>query len=68
MDGRVSGLGLFLVKARQPHSQSPIMDVFKSLINLWSAAQQAPPIVNGMKLVVLGGTVETARKVSSSAW
>lgn len=25
-------------------------------------------VIDGMKLVVLGGTVETARRVSSSAW
>lgn len=40
------------------------MDALKSLVTplLGSSA------VDGMKLVVLGGTVETARRVSSAAW
>ncbi|KAI6040225.1 P-loop containing nucleoside triphosphate hydrolase protein [Pisolithus marmoratus] len=36
------------------------MDALKSLVQ--------PLVIDGMKLVVLGGTVETARRVSSSAW
>jgi len=44
------------------------MDAFKSLIQPLVAGAGASSVVDGMKLVVLGGTVETARRVSSSAW
>lgn len=46
----------------------PIMDVFKSLIQPLVGGTAGSSVVDGMKLVVLGGTVETARRVSSSAW
>jgi len=46
------------------------MDVFKSLIQpiVGGGGGGGSSVVDGMKLVVLGGTVETARRVSSSAW
>lgn len=44
------------------------MDVFKSLIQPLVGGTAGSSVVDGMKLVVLGGTVETARRVSSSAW
>ncbi|KIJ50430.1 hypothetical protein M422DRAFT_777141 [Sphaerobolus stellatus SS14] len=40
------------------------MDVLKSVLGPMGASG----VVDTMKLVVLGGTVETARRVSSSAW
>ncbi|KAF9444492.1 P-loop containing nucleoside triphosphate hydrolase protein [Macrolepiota fuliginosa MF-IS2] len=44
------------------------MDAFKSLIQPLVGGVGGSSVVDGMKLVVLGGTVETARRVSSSAW
>ncbi|KAF8710150.1 hypothetical protein AX14_010622 [Amanita brunnescens Koide BX004] len=44
------------------------MDVLKSLIQPLVGGAGASSVVDGMKLVMLGGTVETARRVSSSAW
>lgn len=46
------------------------MDAFKSLVQplVGGGAGAGSGIMDGMKLVVLGGTVETARRVSSSAW
>ena len=41
------------------------MDLFKSLVTPFAGSSG---MVDGMKLVVLGGTVETARRISSSAW
>ena len=44
------------------------MDALKSLIQPLVGGAGASSVVDGMKLVMLGGTVETARRVSSSAW
>jgi len=45
------------------------MDVFKSLVQpIVGGGGGGSSVVDGMKLVVLGGTLETARRVSSSAW
>lgn len=44
------------------------MEVFKSLVQPFVGNVAGNSVVDGMKLVVLGGTVETARRVSSSAW
>jgi len=45
------------------------MDVFKSLIQpIVGGGGGGSSVVDGMKLVMLGSTVETARRVSSSAW
>jgi len=46
------------------------MDVFKSLIQpiVGGGGGGGSSVVDGMKLVMLGSTVETARRVSSSAW
>ncbi|KAH9484752.1 putative mitochondrial chaperone BCS1-B [Psilocybe cubensis] len=44
------------------------MDAFKSLIQPLVGGHGGSSVIDGMKLVVLGGTVETARRVSSSAW
>jgi len=44
------------------------MDVLKSLIQPLVGGAGTSSVVDGMKLVMLGGTVETARRVSSSAW
>lgn len=44
------------------------MEVFKSLVQPFVGNVASNSVVDGMKLVVLGGTVETARRVSSSAW
>jgi chaperone BCS1 len=44
------------------------MDALKSLVQPLMGGAGASSVVDGMKLVVLGGTVETARRVSSSAW
>jgi len=41
------------------------MEAFKSLVQPLVGGSG---VVDGMKLVVLGGTVETARRLSSSAW
>ena len=45
-----------------------VMDVLKSLVQPLVGGAGGSSVVDGMKLVVLGGTVETARRVSSSAW
>jgi chaperone BCS1 len=44
------------------------MDTLKSLVQPLVTGYGSSSLVDGMKLVVLGGTVETARRVSSSAW
>lgn len=44
------------------------MDALKSLVSPLVGGMAGSSMVDGMKLVVLGGTVETARRVSSSAW
>ncbi|QRV79585.1 mitochondrial chaperone BCS1 [Ceratobasidium sp. AG-Ba] len=47
------------------------MDMFSavsSLVSPFVGGGSSGGMVDGMKLVVLGGTVETARRVSSSAW
>ncbi|KAJ7457830.1 hypothetical protein FB451DRAFT_1274331 [Mycena latifolia] len=41
------------------------MDALRSLVQ---PLVNGSSVVDGMKLVVLGGTVETARRVSSLAW
>lgn len=44
------------------------MDALKSLVQPLVGGSAGSSMIDGMKLVVLGGTVETARRVSSSAW
>jgi chaperone BCS1 len=44
------------------------MDVLKSLVQPLVGGTTGSGLVDGMKLVVLGGTVETARRISSTAW
>ncbi|KAF9227173.1 P-loop containing nucleoside triphosphate hydrolase protein [Gyrodon lividus] len=44
------------------------MDALKSLVQPLVGGAGGSSVIDGMKLVVLGGTVETARRVSSSAW
>lgn len=44
------------------------MDALKSLVAPLVGGVAGNSVVDGMKLVVLGGTVETARRISSSAW
>lgn len=44
------------------------MDALKSLVQPLVGGSASSSMIDGMKLVVLGGTVETARRVSSSAW
>ncbi|THH05072.1 hypothetical protein EW145_g5057 [Phellinidium pouzarii] len=44
------------------------MDALKSLVAPLVGGAASNGVVDGMKLVVLGGTVETARRISSSAW
>ena len=44
------------------------MDALKSLVSPLVGGVAGSGMVDGMKLVVLGGTVETARRISSSAW
>ncbi|KAK0200712.1 hypothetical protein DFS33DRAFT_1490090 [Desarmillaria ectypa] len=44
------------------------MDALKSLVQPLVGGAAGSSVIDGMKLVVLGGTVETARRVSSSAW
>ncbi|KDR66353.1 hypothetical protein GALMADRAFT_1157881 [Galerina marginata CBS 339.88] len=44
------------------------MDALKSLVQPLVGGHGGSSVIDGMKLVVLGGTVETARRVSSSAW
>jgi hypothetical protein len=45
------------------------MDAIKSLVQpLVMGTGGSSGVIDGMRLVVLGGTVETARRVSSSAW
>ena len=48
--------------------KAPNMDVLKSLVQPLVGGTAGSSVIDGMKLVVLGGTVETARRVSSSAW
>ncbi|PBK85658.1 P-loop containing nucleoside triphosphate hydrolase protein [Armillaria gallica] len=43
------------------------MDALKSLVQPLVGGAAGSSVIDGMKLVVLGGTVETARRVSSSA-
>jgi chaperone BCS1 len=44
------------------------MDALRSLVQPLVGGAGGSSMIDGMKLVVLGGTVETARRVSSSAW
>ncbi|THU98917.1 P-loop containing nucleoside triphosphate hydrolase protein [Dendrothele bispora CBS 962.96] len=44
------------------------MDALKSLVQPLVAGAGGSSVIDGMKLVVIGGTVETARRMSSSAW
>jgi hypothetical protein len=44
------------------------MDAIKSLMQPLVGGVGGSSVLDGMKLVMLGGTVETARRVSSSAW
>ncbi|KAG7098055.1 hypothetical protein E1B28_000029 [Marasmius oreades] len=44
------------------------MDAIKSLVQPLVGGAGGSGVIDGMKLVMLGGTVETARRVSSSAW
>jgi chaperone BCS1 len=44
------------------------MDAIKSLVQPLVGGVGSSGMLDGMKLVMLGGTVETARRVSSSAW
>jgi chaperone BCS1 len=44
------------------------MEALKSLVQPLVGNVASNSVVDGMKLVVLGGTVETARRMSSSAW
>ncbi|KAF8557668.1 P-loop containing nucleoside triphosphate hydrolase protein [Imleria badia] len=44
------------------------MDALKSLVQPLVGGAGGSSVIDGVKLVVLGGTVETARRVSSSAW
>ncbi|KAF8757099.1 P-loop containing nucleoside triphosphate hydrolase protein [Rhizoctonia solani] len=50
--------------------QYTTMEMFSAVSSLVSpfVGGSSGGVVDGMKLVVLGGTVETARRVSSSAW
>ncbi|VDC00078.1 unnamed protein product [Peniophora sp. CBMAI 1063] len=44
------------------------MDIVKSLVQPLIGGGASNSMIDGVKLVVLGGTVETARRMSSSAW
>ena len=44
------------------------MDALKSLVQPLVGGGGGNSMIDGMKLVVLGGTVETARRVASSGW
>ncbi|PCH35982.1 nucleoside triphosphate hydrolase protein [Wolfiporia cocos MD-104 SS10] len=44
------------------------MDAFKSLVQPLVGGGGGSSMIDGMKLVVLGGTVETARRMASSGW
>jgi chaperone BCS1 len=44
------------------------MDVLKSLVQPLVGNGSNNSAIDGFKLVVLGGAVETARRASSSAW
>jgi chaperone BCS1 len=44
------------------------MDALRSLVAPLVGGASGSSVVDGVKLVVLGTTVETARRVSSSAW
>ena len=54
-----------------PHLQtysSYAMDALRSLVQPLVGGGGGSSMIDGMKLVVLGGTVETARRVASSGW
>ncbi|KAL6303511.1 P-loop containing nucleoside triphosphate hydrolase protein [Sparassis latifolia] len=44
------------------------MDALKSLVQPLVGAGGGSSVIDGVKLVVLGGTVETARRMASSGW
>lgn len=45
------------------------MDTFRSLVQpLVGQSASSAGMIDGMKLVVLGGTVETARRMGGRAW
>jgi len=44
------------------------MDAIKSLVQPLVGGGGGSSMVDGVKLVVLGGTVETARRMASSGW
>ena len=44
------------------------MDALRSLVQPLVGGGGGSSMIDGMKLVVLGGTVETARRVASSGW
>lgn len=44
------------------------MDALKSLVQPLVGVGGGSSMVDGVKLVVLGGTVETARRMASSGW
>lgn len=44
------------------------MDAIRSLVQPLVAGVGGSSIIDGAKLVVIGGTVETARRVASSGW
>jgi chaperone BCS1 len=44
------------------------MDALKSLVQPLIGTTAGSSVIDGAKLVLLGGTVETARRISSSAW
>ena len=44
------------------------MDALKSLVQPLVGGGGGSSMIDGMKLVVLGGTVETARRMASSGW
>ncbi|THH17283.1 hypothetical protein EW146_g3496 [Bondarzewia mesenterica] len=50
------------------HHDPKAMEAIKSLVQPFMGNVASNSVIDGMKLVVLGGTVETARRVSSSAW
>lgn len=44
------------------------MDALKSLVQPLVGGGGGSGMIDGMKLVMLGGTVETARRMASSGW
>lgn len=44
------------------------MDALKSLVQPLVGGGGGSSMIDGVKLVVLGGTVETARRMASSGW